>query len=171
MRILSSMILVAPILSAALSGCASRSADVKPALDPQVNLSCATGGDCAMLGAVGVVSAITGIEKKNKDFRPDRRDDSIVLKCEIKRPESDMRFSCGTVSVVWQRHGSPARETKQFRGGFVSIPVPSRDEEYDLEVSTKSCGVPELVRGARAGEVWTITFELPCDPAGVPPAH
>lgn len=143
-----------------LAACAGRPPADAPSVDPAASLSCSSRADCAVLGAVGVVSALTSMEK-HPSFQPDRRESSIVLKCQMKRRDSDLLFACGAVSVVSQRRGSPARENLRFRGGMFALPA-AKDAEYDLELSTTACPVPEPIRGAKAGEVWTVTLEIPC---------
>lgn len=129
----------------------------------QTGLACSKGADCAWIGAAGVASALVNMDPKKPNFKAEQRDDSIVLRCLVKRPESDLTFACGPVAVTVQRHGSPTQSVLRFRGNLYALRAASRADTYDLQLNMAGCATPEVIRNARPGEVWTVTFELPCE--------
>lgn len=129
----------------------------------QTGLSCSAGSDCAMVGAAGVAAAIASVNSARPSERPDQREDSIVLRCLVKRPESELTFACGPVAVTVQRHGSPTQEIQRFRGDLYAVRAGTRADIYDLQLNMAGCVNPEMIRNAHPGEVWTVTFELPCE--------
>lgn len=164
-------LLIAPLL---LTACVS--AEPAPSTVPTgvssgvsaVNLGCSSDETCAALGAASVVTALVHTDPKSLASYTERREDSVVVKCQIKRPESEMTFACGSVAVTVQRHGSPTQELLRYRGAMFSVRA-LRDEEYDLQLALSGCATPETIRGARAGEVWTVTFDVPCEVTASPP--
>lgn len=157
----------------ALAGCATDDSighvdtNVGMGID-DTGLACSKGSDCALIGAAGVASAISGMDQKKTNFKSESRDDSVVLRCLVKRPESELTFACGPIAVTVQRHGSPTQEVLRFRGNLFAVKAASRKDVYDLQLNMAGCATPEIIRGAHPGEVWTVTFELPCEMTSPP---